>query len=72
MIVNVCDAMGANIVNTLCERLKIEIMKMGLMTGIAILSNYCTERKAIGWFEIPTKLMSRKGFEGSDVARKIL
>jgi hydroxymethylglutaryl-CoA reductase len=47
-------------------------MKMGLMTGIAILSNYCTERKAIAWFEIPTKLMGRKGFEGSDVARKIL
>lgn len=42
VIVNVCDAMGANIINTLCERLKIEIMKMGLETGIAILSNYCT------------------------------
>ncbi len=72
LIVNVCDAMGANIVNTLCERLKTEIMKMGLVTGIAILSNYCTERKAIGWFEIPSKHMSRKGYEGSDVARKII
>lgn len=39
---NVCDAMGANIVNTLCERAKIEIMKLGINTGIAILSNYCT------------------------------
>lgn len=72
LVVNVCDAMGANIVNTLCERLKTEIMKMGFQTGIAILSNYCTERKAIGWFEIPTKLMGRKGYEGTDVAKKIL
>lgn len=47
-------------------------MKMGLNTGIAILSNYCTERKAIGWFEVPTKIMGRKGYEGSTVAKKII
>lgn len=47
-------------------------MKMGYSTGIAILSNYCTERKAIGWFEIPVKVMGRKGYDGSDVAKKIL
>jgi hydroxymethylglutaryl-CoA reductase len=45
---------------------------MGHSTGIAILSNYCTERKAIGWFEIPVKTMGRKGFDGMSVAKKIL
>ena len=47
-------------------------MKMGFQTGIAILSNYCTQRKAIGWFEIPVKAMARKGVQGSEVANKII
>ena len=50
IIVNVCEAMGANITNTLCERTKDIILRMGIRAGIAILSNYCTERKAISYF----------------------
>jgi hydroxymethylglutaryl-CoA reductase len=33
--------MGANITNTLCEKVKDYICKMGIKTGIAILTNYC-------------------------------
>ena len=47
--------MGANITNTLCEKAKDYVSKMGIKTGIAILSNYCVERKALSYFEIPTK-----------------
>lgn len=44
----------------------------GINTGIAILSNYCTERKALSWFEIPIKDLGWKGVNGYDVALKIL
>ena len=50
ILVNVCEAMGANIVNTLCEKLKNELNSMGFATGIAVLSNYCPERMASSWF----------------------
>lgn len=55
IFINVCEAMGANITNTLCEKAKDYVSKMGIKTGIAILSNYCVERKALSYFEIPTK-----------------
>lgn len=50
IFINVCEAMGANITNTLCEKTKDYISKMGIKTGIAILSNYCVERKALSYF----------------------
>ena len=64
--------MGANIVNTLCERFKNEITQYGIKCGIAILTNYCTGRIAMSTFEIPLKEMEWKGHEGSEVAHKIL
>lgn len=64
--------MGANITNTLCERTKDYISKMGIKTGIAILSNYCVERKALSYFELPVKDMGWKGVTGLEVAEKIL
>ncbi len=60
--------MGANITNTLCERAKDYISKIGIKTGIAILSNYCVERKALSYFEIPVKEMGWKGVSGLEVA----
>jgi hydroxymethylglutaryl-CoA synthase len=72
IFVNVCEAMGANITNTLCEKVKDYISKMGIKTGIAILTNYCVERKALSYFEIPVKEMGWKGVTGSEVASKML
>jgi|JI61114BRNA_FD_contig_71_2251749_length_2390_multi_2_in_0_out_0_3 degradative hydroxymethylglutaryl-CoA reductase len=72
LIVGVCEAMGANIVNTLCERFKNEITQYGIKCGIAVLTNYCTERLAMSTFEIPLKDMEWKGHEGSEVAQKVL
>lgn len=60
--------MGANITNTICERAKDFISKMGIQTGIAILSNYCIERRAISYFEMPVKDMGWKGVNGNEVA----
>lgn len=64
--------MGANIVNTLCEKLKNEITQHGIKCGIAVLSNYCTERLAMSTFELPLKEMEWKGHDGIEVAMKIL
>lgn len=72
IVVNVCEAMGANIVNTLCEKLKTLITEYGIKCGIAVLSNYCTERMAMSTFEIPIKDMEWKGYDGIEVVEKIL
>lgn len=44
IVIDVCDAMGANIVNTISERAKQIVSAMGIKTGISILSNYCLRR----------------------------
>lgn len=64
--------MGANITNTICEKTKEIISKMGVKTGIAILSNYSTERRAFSYFELPIKDMGWKGVDGIEVAEKVL
>jgi hydroxymethylglutaryl-CoA reductase len=65
IFVDVCEAMGANITNTLCESAKDLIQKMGIKTGVAILSNYCVERRALSYFEIPVREMGWKGVSGA-------
>ena len=62
--VNTCDAMGANTVNTICEEMKKYIEELGIKTGIAILTNYCQERKALSWFEIPVEKLEWKNTPG--------
>lgn len=41
IVINVCEVMGANITNRICEKAKKYISDLGVKTGIAILSNYC-------------------------------
>lgn len=68
LYIDVCGAMGANITNTLAEKAKEIITFMGLKTGIAILSNYCTERLANSKFLIPVEDLAWKGQSGKHVA----
>ncbi len=70
--IDVCNAMGANITNTLAEKAKEIISFMGIKTGIAILSNYCTERLADSKFLIPIEQLAWKGHSGLHVAEKII
>ena len=60
-LVNVCESMGANIVNTLVENMSqiIQEITEGRI-GIRILSNLCTERRAISRFSIPLANMKYK------------
>ena len=48
LLVNVCESMGANIINTICEHTSpfIEAVTGGRV-GLRILSNLCVERRAV-------------------------
>ena len=53
VLIDVREAMGANITNTVAEKAKDIIAKMGVKTGISVLSNYCLERRAVSEFMVP-------------------
>ena len=64
-LVNVCDSMGANIINTILEYVAplIEDVTNG-RAGLKILSNLCTERRAVAEFEVPVSKMGWKETSG--------
>ena len=72
LTIDVCDAMGANIINTLSEKAKEIVGSMGFQTGISILSNYCVKRTAVAEFKMPVSGLAWKGAKGEEVAKKIL
>ena len=72
IFIDVKEAMGANIINSVAQRAKQILSNMGVSTGISILSNYCIERRARSSFEIPVDHMSWKGHSGQKVASKIV
>ncbi|RHY25124.1 hypothetical protein DYB25_007205 [Aphanomyces astaci] len=71
--VDVCEAMGANIVNTIAEGLSAQVAALtDSRAGLRILTNLCTARRARASFSIPVAAMGWKGTEGSVVAQRIL
>ena len=71
--IDVCESMGANIVNTVAEHLAPSIVDLiGGRVGLKILSNLCSERRAISYFELPVKAMAWKQSSGHEVASKII
>ena len=74
LLVNVCDSMGANVINSVCEATAPFIHQLVAQgqVGIKILSNLCTERMTISTFEIPVNKLAWKGCSGADVAAKII
>ncbi|MGH8829144.1 MAG: hydroxymethylglutaryl-CoA reductase, degradative, partial [Jiangellaceae bacterium] len=73
LLVNTCDAMGANLVNTMCEGVAplVEAITGGKVL-LRILSNL-TDR-ALVWAKtvIPTSLLAGKGFAGEEVRDGII
>jgi len=68
--VDCCDAMGANIINTLAEQLAPEIVKLtGGRVGLRILSNLCDRRLATASCAIPYRLLAQDA--GADFGRQI-
>ena len=74
--VNVCNSMGANIINTICEGvspyLTTLLSQYSPRVGLRILSNLCTDRRAAASFRLPFAALSYKGVEGGEVARRVV
>lgn len=72
--VDVCEAMGANIVNTVAEGLADEVARLARCrrVGLRILTNLCVQRRARATFDIPVRKLGWKGVDGEDVAGRIL
>ncbi|KAJ0407307.1 hypothetical protein ATCC90586_002235 [Pythium insidiosum] len=71
--VDVCEAMGANIVNTVAEGLSDEICRLTKSRcGLRILTNLCMQRRARATFEIPVAKLGWKGVDGEQVASRIV
>lgn len=68
--VNVGEAMGANIVNHVCEKLGEDIENIfRCRVGLKILTNYCSERRVKAFFKIPIEKLDYKGIGGERIAR---
>ena len=73
VFVNVGEAMGANIINTICEGLAYEVQTLiKCRIGLKILSNYCTERRSFAKFKVPIQNLKYKNFSGKEVAKGII
>eukprot|EP00357_Protocruzia_adherens_P030628 CAMPEP_0115046288 /NCGR_PEP_ID=MMETSP0216-20121206/48662_1 /TAXON_ID=223996 /ORGANISM="Protocruzia adherens, Strain Boccale" /LENGTH=1286 /DNA_ID=CAMNT_0002429345 /DNA_START=2875 /DNA_END=6735 /DNA_ORIENTATION=+ len=75
LLVNVCDSMGANILNTIAEQtgryLEVLLDNKGRV-ALRILSNLCVYRRAKATFKMPVDKMSWKSVKGDEVAKRVL
>jgi len=73
LLFDVRDAMGANAINTTCERLApiIEALTGGRV-NLRILSNLADRRKATASCIVPAEELTAEGMSGQDVARAIV
>lgn len=71
-LVDTRDAMGANAINTVAERIAPTLEEWtGGEAVLRILSNYATERRAGVRVEIPVSLLKTPEFTGEEVAKRI-
>ncbi len=74
VLVDCCDAMGANMLNTLAEAIGPEVARLcGGELGLRILSNHCERRLVRVRAEVPWAALVASGDdgEGRDVARRV-
>ena len=73
LLVDTCDAMGANMVNTMCEGVAslVENIAKGRVF-LRILSNLTDRALVRAKVRIPTRVLSRKGFDGEQVRDGII
>ncbi len=73
LLFDVRDAMGANAINTTCERLAPMIEELtGGRVNLRILSNLADRRKASAICTIPVDSLGTENMSGADVARSIV
>lgn len=72
LIVDVKEAMGANMLNTMLEACATYLQtELGLDVLISILSNYATRCLAKATCALPVELLTRNGLSGAKIAQKI-
>ena len=73
IIVDTCDAMGANLVNTMCEGIAPLLEKItNGKTFLRILSNLTDRSLVRAWTRIPVELLANKGLDGEQVRDGII
>ena len=73
LIINVCDSMGANVINTVCEKIAPFIQQItGGRIGLRIMSNLCTYRRAGSSFRISCSKLTTDKLKGDLFSRYIL
>ncbi|MGI9255565.1 MAG: type 2 isopentenyl-diphosphate Delta-isomerase, partial [Salinispira sp.] len=73
LIVDVCDAMGANILNTAAEAVSPLLEEItGGKKLMAILSNQAEERRASASITIPLSALHRGGYTGRELGERIV
>lgn len=73
ILINVCDSMGANLVNTICEGISPMLEQVsGGRAALRVLSNYCFHRRAGAMFKLPLAELKTTNLNGSTVAKRIL
>ena len=73
LIVDVCDAMGANILNTAAEAVSPLLEEItGGKKLMAILSNQAEERRASASITIPLSALHRGGYTGQELGERIV
>ena len=71
--VNSGEAMGANIVNTICERLSAQLLELlPCEVGLQILTNLNDRRRVRAVCEIPAESLSCPRFRGTEVIARIV
>ncbi len=73
LLIDCRDAMGANFVNSVCERLAPQLEALsGGRANLRILSNLSDRRKARAHCQLPAQELTQAGQSGQDVARGIV
>lgn len=71
--IDVRDAMGANVINTVAEQMKESLLELcGGTVLMAILTNSASRRKAGASFEAPAKLFKKGELSGEEVCQRIV
>lgn len=73
LLVDCCDAMGANLVNTVAEAVAVRLAQLaGARPGLRILSNLCDQRCVRVRCTVPPHVLATERFEGAAVCAGIV
>ena len=73
LVVDTCDAMGANLINSQCEAISAAAAELaGGAAGLRILSNYCDEALVTATMRVPAAALATRQRAGDEVRDAII